>query len=140
MVGHYHIRLPFRLRLWQGSLATTRTFRCGLILLTLLVWFVEESGGSGTKPGDRPRKRRGAAKHERMSAEERVDEILTVVQYMFVLVVAPVVIKFLYQVATDPDVPLVIREVKRIITQKFTGYLGQEQQQQQQQQRKQRND
>jgi hypothetical protein len=136
MAGYYHIRLPFHLRLWQGFLATTRAFRCWLILLCLLVWLVEESDGSGTKPGERPRKRRGAAKHERMSAEERVDEILTVVQYMFVLVLAPVVIKFLYQVATDPDVPLVIREVKRIITQKFTGYLGQEQQQQ----RKQRND
>jgi hypothetical protein len=69
-------------------------------------------------------KRRRNLSHEEEKTQERLEEVYTIITSTYLILLAPVVLKFLYSVLTDPDLPGILRALMKSLRAEITGYIG----------------
>ena len=82
-----------------------------LIIITLILTQIEAKRHEEIRPG----------RHDDV---DRFDEVYMIVRNTFLLVLAPVVISFLYNVLKDPDLPFILITIWRKMKEKVLGSLS----------------
>lgn len=72
-------------------------------------------------------KRRGTTHYEEDTTQDRFDEIYTIVKNIYLILLAPVVLKFLYSILTDPALPGILKAFVQSIRREVTRYIAAEQ-------------
>lgn len=87
-----------------------------LVALTLVIIHLPCANGTSRNPEDvRP------GRHEDV---DRFDEVYAIVRNTFLLAAAPAVISFLISVFRDPDLPLLIRAIGKVMKKRLLGSLS----------------
>jgi hypothetical protein len=90
----------------------TLQFLNGLVVFCCFATFQVES------------KRRRNLSYEEEKTEERFEEIYTIITSTYLIVLAPVVLKFLYSVLSDPALPDILRALMKSLRSELSGYIG----------------
>ncbi len=69
-------------------------------------------------------KRRRNLSYEEEKTHERLEEAYTIITSTYLILLAPVVLKFLYSVLTDPALPGILRALMKLFRSEITGYIG----------------
>jgi len=69
-------------------------------------------------------KQRKDKRHGRNPDVDRYEEVFTIVKNTYLIVLAPVVLRFLYSIMTDPAVPLILKAWRESFRRELTRYIG----------------
>jgi hypothetical protein len=69
-------------------------------------------------------KRRRNLSYEEEKTQERLEEVYTIITSTYLILLAPVVLKFLYSVLTDPALPGILTALMKSLRAEITGYIG----------------
>lgn len=69
-------------------------------------------------------KRRRDLSYEEEKTQERLEEAYIIITSTYLILLAPVVLKFLYSVLTDPALPGIMRALMKLLRAEITGYIG----------------
>ena len=91
--------------------STTKTTQFGPFLLVEAAKKKTKTKSRRKRPGDKIR-------------DSQFDEFLIVIKWTYTLAIIPIILYFVYNLVMDPDLPVIARQLLKIIRLKWLSYLG----------------